>query len=65
MKKAFDITIEAIANLSDAINLLKSEMTVSDSRVKEDLQKTIFLLDEASTLLVDAVIVFEKYVNLL
>jgi hypothetical protein len=64
MKKAFDKTLCAITDLIDVINLLRTEMTVSDSRKKEDLQKIVYLLDDASDLLVESITVFEKYVNL-
>lgn len=64
MKKAFDKTLCAITDLIDVINLLRTEMTVSDSRKKEDLQKIVYLLDDASDLLVESITAFGKYVNL-
>jgi hypothetical protein len=39
MKKALEITLGVIADLDEVINLLRTDMTISDSRTKEDLQK--------------------------
>jgi hypothetical protein len=64
MTKAFDKTLEAIADLEDATALVKTEMTVSDSRKSKDLQKIVSLLDQASNLVVDAVVIFRKYEKL-
>jgi hypothetical protein len=64
MKKAFDITLGAIAELDEAIDLLRSEMTISDSGKNNELQKIISLLDSASKSLVESITVFGKYVNL-
>ena len=64
MKKAFDITLGAIADLVDVTELLRSHMIVSDSHAREDLQKIISLLEKASNLAIDALIVFGKYENL-
>jgi hypothetical protein len=64
IKKAFDITLGAIADLDEAIDLLKLEMTISDSDKNEELQKIISLLGGASKSLVESITVFGKYVNL-
>jgi len=64
MTKAFDKTLDAIADLEDATALARSEMTVSDSGKSNDLQKIVSLLDKASSLVVDAVVIFQKYEKL-
>ncbi|HEX9846107.1 MAG TPA: hypothetical protein VGA92_06540 [Candidatus Nitrosotenuis sp.] len=64
MKKAFDKTLGAFADLMDAVELLKTDITISNPREIEDLQNIISLLDKASDLVIDAVIVFGKYENL-
>jgi len=65
MKKAFNKILGAIADLDEAIGLLKTEITVSDSSKNKDLQKIIFLADDASKLLVESITVFGKYEDLL
>jgi hypothetical protein len=61
MTKAFDKTLDAIADLEDAIALVRSELTVSDTIKSKDLQKIVSLLEKASNVIVDAVVVFRKY----
>ncbi len=61
MKKPFDKTLSSIAEIDEAIGLLKSEMIISDPRKKEDLQKIVYLLDSAAKLLVESITVFAKY----
>lgn len=65
MKKIFEKTLGAIVELDDAINLLKTDMTISDSSKVKDLQKILSLLDGASKLLVESITVFAKYEDLL
>jgi len=64
MKKEFNKTLGAFADLIDAVELLKTDITISNPREIEDLQNIISLLDKASDLVIDAVIVFGKYENL-
>ncbi len=64
MTKAFDKTLNAFADLMDTTDLLKTEITISDLHKIKDLQEIISLLDKASDLVIDAIIVFEKYESL-
>jgi hypothetical protein len=65
MKKEFNKTLSAIVEIDEAVGLLKTEMTISDSSKIEDLQKIVSLLDGASKLLVESITVFGKYRDLL
>lgn len=64
MTKAFDKTLGAYENLVDAIELLKTDITISDPHKIVDLQNIVSLLDKSSDLVIDAIIVFGKYENL-
>jgi hypothetical protein len=64
MKKAFNKTLDAIVDLVEVMESLRTDMTISDSRKKEDLQKIIFLLDDAVKLLIESITVFGKYRDL-
>ena len=46
MTKAFDKTLETVSELEDAMALVKTEMTISDSHKSEDPQKISALLDQ-------------------
>ena len=61
MAKAFDKTLAIVADLEDAMALTKTEMLTSDPQKTRDLQQIVSLLDQASSLVIDAVVVFRKY----
>ncbi|HEX9846108.1 MAG TPA: hypothetical protein VGA92_06545 [Candidatus Nitrosotenuis sp.] len=61
MKKALEITLGVIADLVDAIAIIKAEMRVSSSAETEDMQKIVFLLDKAADFVIDAVVIFGKH----
>jgi len=61
LTKAFDKTLAIVTDLEDATALVKTEMLTSDPQKTRDPQKIASLLDQASSLVVDAVVVFRKY----
>jgi hypothetical protein len=61
LTKAFDKTLAIVADLEDAMALAKTEMLTSDTQKTKDLQKIVSLLDQASGLVIDAVVVFRKH----
>jgi hypothetical protein len=63
MKKALEITLGAIADLIDVIEMLKTDITISDSHKTKDLRDIVSLLEKAADLAIDAVAVFAKYEN--
>lgn len=61
MTKAFDKTLQAIAELEDAVALIETEIKISDLQKVSDLQRIIVLLDKASSLIIDAVAIYQRY----
>lgn len=61
MTKAFDKTLEAIDDLEEAITQARTQKLTADPKKVQDLDKIISILEKAQNIIIDAVVIFEKY----
>jgi len=57
-----DNTLEALQNIQDAINTLETRKTVtSEKQTLQDYDKIVSYLEDASSSLINAVVIFRKH----
>lgn len=62
MINPLDKTLEALHNIQDAIDTIKTRRTVvSENLVLQDYDKIISYLEDAGSNLVNAVVIFQKH----
>lgn len=61
MKKAFDKTLDSISILQDAIDYISTEKMISNEQKIKDLDKINNALKQAQDIIVEAIVVFQKY----
>ena len=62
MTKPLDDTLEALQNIQDAINTIKTKKTITtDVHILKDYDKIIEYLEKGSASLLDAVVIFLKH----
>jgi hypothetical protein len=61
MTKAFDRTLDAIDNLEEAITEARTQKLIADLKKAQDLDKIISILEKAQSVIIDAVVIFEKH----
>ena len=62
MINPLDKTLEALHNIQDAIDTIKTRRTViSENQVLQDYDKIISYLEDAGSNLVNAVVIFQKH----
>lgn len=61
MTKAFDKTLDAIADLEDAVTNARTEKLTADPKKVQDLDKIIVILEKAQNVIIEAVVIFQKH----
>ena len=62
MPSPLDDTLEALQNIQDAINTVKTRKTITtEKQTLQDYDKIISYLEEGATSLLNAVVVFQKH----
>lgn len=62
MTSPLDSTLEALQNIQDAIDIIKTRRTiVLDKQVLRDYDKIISHLEDANSDLLNAVVIFQKH----
>ena len=61
MTKAFDKTLDAIADLEDAVTHARTEKLTADPKKVQDLDKIILILEKAQNVIIEAVVIFQKH----
>ena len=61
MTKAFDKTLDAIADLEEAITEARTQKLTADPRKVQDLDKIISILEKAQNVIIEAVAIFQKH----
>ena len=62
MTNPLDDTLEALHNIQDAINTLETRKTITvEKQTLQDYNKIIFYLEDASSSLINAVVIFRKH----
>lgn len=61
MTKAFDKTLDAIADLEEAITEARTQKLTADPRKVQDLDKIISILEKAQNVIIEAVVIFQKH----
>ena len=62
MTNPLDKTLEALQNIQDAIDTVKTRKTViSENLVLQDYDKIISYLEDAGSNLVNAIVIFQKH----
>ena len=62
MANPLDKTLEALQNIQDSIDTVKTRKTViTENLVLQDYDKIISYLEDAGTNLVNAVVIFQKH----
>lgn len=61
MTKAFDKTLDAIADLEDAVTNARTEKLTADPKKVQDLDKIISILEKAQNVIIEAVVIFQKH----
>lgn len=61
MAKSFEKTLDSIENLQEAIEYASTEKLTANTKKLEDLEKIIQILQNAQSVIIDAVVIFQKY----
>ncbi|MEX0657400.1 MAG: hypothetical protein WD154_07655 [Nitrosopumilaceae archaeon] len=61
MTKAFDKTLDAIADLEEAVTQAKTQKLTADHKKAQDLDKIISILEKAQNVIIEAVVIFQKH----
>ena len=61
MTKAFDKTLDAIADLEEAVTEARTQKLTADPKKVQDLDKIISILEKAQNVIIEAVVIFEKH----
>ena len=61
MTKAFDKTLDAIADLEEAVTEARTQKLTADPKKVQDLDKIISILEKAQDVIIDAVVIFQKH----
>ena len=61
MTKAFDKTLDAIADLEEAVTEARTQKLTADPKKVQDLDKIISILEKAQDVIVDDVVIFQKH----
>lgn len=59
--KAFDKTLDAMADLEEAVTEARTQKLTADPKKVQDLDKIISILEKAQNVIIDAVVIFEKH----
>ena len=60
MTKAFDKTLDAIADL-EAVTEARTQKLTADPKKVQDLDKIISILEKAQDVIIEAVVLFQKH----
>ena len=61
MTKAFDKTLDAIADLEEAVTEARTQKLTADPKKVQDLDKIISILEKAQDVIIEAVVIFQKH----
>jgi hypothetical protein len=61
MTKAFDRTLDAIADLEEAVTEARTQKLTADPKKVQDLDKIISILEKAQDVIIEAVVLFQKH----
>lgn len=61
MTKAFDKTLDAIADLEEAATQARTQKLTADPKKAQDLDKIISILEKAQNVIIEAVVMFQKH----
>ncbi len=61
MTKAFDKTLDAIADLEEAVTEARTQKLTADPKKAQDLDEIISILEKAQDIIIEAVVIFQKH----
>jgi hypothetical protein len=61
MTKAFDKTLDAIADLEEAVTEARTQKLTAAPKKTQDLDKIITILEKAQNVIIEAVVIFQKH----